>query len=56
VRRQPVAGLDHLARRFRVEAFVGIADRRTPEAEEKGEAGQQDEGQDGSTHRPSFYP
>ena len=50
VRRQPVAALDHLACRFRVERFVRIADRRPSEAREEGDAAEEQEQQGRPLH------
>ena len=35
VGREPVAALHHLARRFRVEAFVGVGDGRAAQTDEE---------------------
>ena len=50
VRRQPVAALDHLARGFRVERLVGIADGGAAEAREEGDAAEQQEQQGRPSH------
>ena len=50
VRRQPVAALDHLARRLGVERFVRIADGRPSQAREKGDAAEQQQQQGRPSH------
>src|SRR5262245_3436109 len=55
VRRCPIGNLDHLARGFRVEGFVGIGDRLSAEAEKKCEERKEKKGEDRGPHALALY-
>src|SRR5262245_43919314 len=56
MRREPVAAFHHFARSFRIKTLVGVRNRLTPEPEEKGEKGKENQREDRTTHSPAIVP